>query len=284
MSRAKLAGVNVSLLGDSSRVLATATTDSAGRFLMRFSRAGAYTIRLGKPGYLDQILGPFTLQDSVHLAVIAILGRGRDETALSRWVPGRLTSGVLSNRYMDSFNSTALRRQGTIAWTPFPLNSAARYVTGYSSPLGLSYGRELAERTSAGNPGPSGVLRFGTPVRSITTDSLVQLAAAQFPQLFTDSTTSDGMVVAIALDSTGRVMHSRMAGHAIARTLDDGISLAEHSNTADNPGSERNAALNQIIPEIANYRRLASGSLKGTVRPRGLAAKRIVLIFAVVAR
>jgi hypothetical protein len=142
-------------------------------------------------------------------------------------------------------------------------------LSALSPPIGSSYG------------GVYGVLRFGTPTRTITSDSLVQLVAARYPQLFTDTVRSDSLMVALALDARGDVTHTRLLNHSFAVLADDGVSMASYSDSTSEMRSARNVVLNDIFPDLAGQRRLASGLLKGPVTPRGLATRRITLIFTV---
>jgi beta-lactamase regulating signal transducer with metallopeptidase domain len=148
-------------------------------------------------------------------------------------------------------------------------SSIGNLLSALSPPIGSSYG------------GVYGVLRFGTPTRTITSDSLVQLVAARYPQLFTDTVRSDSLMVALALDARGDVTHTRLLNHSFAVLADDGVSMASYSDSTSEMRSARNVVLNDIFPDLAGQRRLASGLLKGPVTPRGLATRRITLIFTV---
>jgi hypothetical protein len=283
-TRLALSGVVVQLYADSTRVLASATSDSGGNFTLRAPQAGSYSVRFRRNRYGEVTFGPLEFRDSVHVTVAAAMSR---QSNLSAWIPTTRTYVADSlGRWYGLANSDSTG----IVWFADSLRRTYRYAANISwvSPATdtwfVGYEPSPVAVFGGSSPGAHGALRFGTPLRIITTDSLVQAAATRFPSLFADSSNTQGIVIAIAMDSTGRVTHARSGLHEIARTLDDGVSLAEFTNSPDNPRSARNLALNELIPEIAGLERLAAGSLKGKVQPRGRSAKQIVLIFAVVRR
>jgi hypothetical protein len=127
----------------------------------------------------------------------------------------------------------------------------------------------------------SGVLRFGTPPRTITTDSIVQLVSARFPQFFSDSAPADSVLIALVLDARGVATHTRMIPHRYAAMVEEGLMITEYSDSTSSMRAVRNGFLREIFPDLSDRAFVAGGSIKGRVSPRALQPRRITLIFGV---
>ena len=129
-----------------------------------------------------------------------------------------------------------------------------------------------------------GNLTLSNPPLTLTVDSLVQLVAARYPALFADSAVSrgDSVLIAFAFDSTGVVTHTRMLDHLMPRMISDGVTI----NASGQQSPDRGPAfvLLDVFPELRGRSLRASGHVKGAVTPRGMATKRITLVFGVMGR